>query len=168
MQVCLLYTQTFFFYVFKSGAALREMTQDRNTRRLRCFQLQTLVVPLCFKLNKAACCQCYLSMHTGHTLQWHRHEIGLRNLVRDKNHHGTSYRCISLLTACGKLMKITGPVTIKTSGTRFGAWMTDPLASTRNNRVSFGGRGACVCVCVCCENNTTAGDNTDCIITAEW
>lgn len=34
-------------------------------------------------------------------------------------------------------MKITGPVTIKTSGTRFGAWMTDPLASTRNNRVSY-------------------------------
>lgn len=34
-------------------------------------------------------------------------------------------------------MKITGPVTIKTSGTRFGAWMTDPLATTRNNRVSF-------------------------------
>lgn len=33
-------------------------------------------------------------------------------------------------------MKITGPVTIKTSGTRFGAWMTDPLATTRNNRVS--------------------------------
>lgn len=33
-------------------------------------------------------------------------------------------------------MKITGPVTIKTSGTRFGAWMTDPLASSRNNRVS--------------------------------
>lgn len=39
-------------------------------------------------------------------------------------------------TACGKLMKITGPVTIKTSGTRFGAWMTDPVASPRNNRVS--------------------------------
>lgn len=33
-------------------------------------------------------------------------------------------------------MKITGPVTIKTSGTRFGAWMTDPMASPRNNRVS--------------------------------
>lgn len=43
-----------------------------------------------------------------------------------------------LLTACGKLMKITGPTTIKTSGTRFGAWMTDPLASSRNNRVSSG------------------------------
>lgn len=38
-------------------------------------------------------------------------------------------------------MKITGPVTIKTSGTRFGAWMTDPLASSRNNRVSDGGTG---------------------------
>lgn len=27
-------------------------------------------------------------------------------------------------------------MTIKTSGTRFGAWMTDPLASSKNNRVS--------------------------------
>ncbi|KAG7216741.1 hypothetical protein INR49_021124, partial [Caranx melampygus] len=44
--------------------------------------------------------------------------------------------CMGKLT-CGKLMKITGPVTIKTSGTRFGAWMTDPLASTRNNRVWY-------------------------------
>ncbi|XP_016395766.1 noelin-3-like [Sinocyclocheilus rhinocerous] len=44
--------------------------------------------------------------------------------------------CMSKLT-CGKLMKITGPVTIKTSGTRFGAWMTDPLASPRNNRVWY-------------------------------
>ncbi|XP_065114556.1 noelin-3a [Paramisgurnus dabryanus] len=44
--------------------------------------------------------------------------------------------CMSKLT-CGKLMKITGPVTIKTSGTRFGAWMTDPLASSRNNRVWY-------------------------------
>lgn len=35
-------------------------------------------------------------------------------------------------------MKITGPVTIKTSGTRFGAWMTDPSTSIRNNRVSNG------------------------------
>lgn len=35
-------------------------------------------------------------------------------------------------------MKITGPATIKTSGTRFGAWMTDPSALTRNNRVSSG------------------------------
>lgn len=39
-------------------------------------------------------------------------------------------------------MKITGPATIKTSGTRFGAWMTDPSALTRNNRVSDGGGGA--------------------------
>ncbi|KAJ0058894.1 hypothetical protein NL108_001134, partial [Boleophthalmus pectinirostris] len=41
--------------------------------------------------------------------------------------------CMSKLT-CGKLMKITGPLTVKTSGTRFGAWMTDPLASPKNNR----------------------------------
>ncbi|CAB1326819.1 unnamed protein product, partial [Coregonus sp. 'balchen'] len=38
---------------------------------------------------------------------------------------------------CGKLMKITGPVTVKTSGTRFGAWMTDPQASPTNNRVWY-------------------------------
>ncbi|KAM9552917.1 noelin-3a isoform 2-T2 [Salvelinus alpinus] len=44
--------------------------------------------------------------------------------------------CMGKLT-CGKLMKITGPVTIKTSGTRFGAWMTDPQASQRNNRVWY-------------------------------
>ncbi|KAG7336419.1 hypothetical protein KOW79_001112 [Hemibagrus wyckioides] len=44
--------------------------------------------------------------------------------------------CMSKLT-CGKLMKITGPVTIKTSGTRFGAWMTDPMTSPRNNRVWY-------------------------------
>lgn len=77
-------------------------------------------------------------MHRRHTLWWRRHEIDLRNLVRDRNYLSTSYRCISLLTACGKLMKITGPVTIKTSGTRFGAWMTDPLSSSRNSRVSYG------------------------------
>lgn len=54
----------------------------------------------------------------------------------------TLIAAIALFTACGKLMKITGPVTIKTSGTRFGAWMTDPLASTRNNRVSDGAQCA--------------------------
>uniref|UniRef100_A0A8C5SKK1 Olfactomedin-like domain-containing protein n=1 Tax=Laticauda laticaudata TaxID=8630 RepID=A0A8C5SKK1_LATLA len=42
-----------------------------------------------------------------------------------------------LFSACGKLMKITGPITVKTSGTRFGAWMTDPLASEKNNRVWY-------------------------------
>ncbi|XP_005729137.1 noelin-3-like isoform X2 [Pundamilia nyererei] len=41
------------------------------------------------------------------------------------------------LSACGKLMKITGPLTVKTSGTRFGAWMTDPQASPKNNRVWY-------------------------------
>uniref|UniRef100_A0A4W5M5W5 Olfactomedin 3 n=1 Tax=Hucho hucho TaxID=62062 RepID=A0A4W5M5W5_9TELE len=46
------------------------------------------------------------------------------------------HNCMSKLT-CGKLMKITGPVTVKTSGTRFGAWMTDPQASPRNNRVWY-------------------------------
>ncbi|XP_061775704.1 noelin-3-like isoform X1 [Nerophis ophidion] len=41
--------------------------------------------------------------------------------------------CMSKLT-CGKLMKITGPLTVKTSGTRFGAWMTDPQASFKNRK----------------------------------
>jgi len=54
-------------------------------------------------------------------------------MLKMKNIH------LDFFTACGKLMKITGPETIKTSGTRFGAWMTDPLASPRNNRVSSGG-----------------------------
>ncbi|KAM3604688.1 uncharacterized protein V6R79_014882 [Siganus canaliculatus] len=44
--------------------------------------------------------------------------------------------CMNKLT-CGKLMKITGPLTVKTSGTRFGAWMTDPQASPKNNRVWY-------------------------------
>ncbi|XP_061661614.1 noelin-3a [Syngnathoides biaculeatus] len=44
--------------------------------------------------------------------------------------------CMGKLT-CGKLMKINGPVTIKTSGTRFGAWMTDSLTTTRHNRVWY-------------------------------
>ncbi|CAL8346534.1 unnamed protein product [Merluccius merluccius] len=44
--------------------------------------------------------------------------------------------CMSKLT-CGKLMKITGPLTVKTSGARFGAWMTDPQASPQNNRVWY-------------------------------
>ncbi|KAG9343618.1 hypothetical protein JZ751_013788 [Albula glossodonta] len=57
----------------------------------------------------------------------HQRVLSLENRLRS---------CMSKLT-CGKLMKITGPVTIKTSGTRFGAWMTDPQASLRNNRVWY-------------------------------
>lgn len=38
--------------------------------------------------------------------------------------------------ACGKLTGISDPVTIKTSGSRFGSWMTDPLAPEGDNRVS--------------------------------
>ncbi|KPP57950.1 noelin-3-like, partial [Scleropages formosus] len=57
----------------------------------------------------------------------HRRVVGLEGRLRS---------CMSKLT-CGKLMKITGPITIKTSGTRFGAWMTDPQASQRNNRVWY-------------------------------
>lgn len=49
---------------------------------------------------------------------------------------GNTECCVSdVFSACGKLMKITGPLTVKTSGTRFGAWMTDPMASPINNRV---------------------------------
>lgn len=39
--------------------------------------------------------------------------------------------------ACGKLTGISDPVTVKTSGSRFGSWMTDPLAPEGDNRVSY-------------------------------
>ncbi|XP_061881204.1 noelin-like isoform X4 [Entelurus aequoreus] len=39
--------------------------------------------------------------------------------------------------ACGKLTRIAEPVTIKTSGSRFGSWMTDPLAPAGDNRVWY-------------------------------
>lgn len=41
--------------------------------------------------------------------------------------------------ACGKLTGISDPVTVKTSGSRFGSWMTDPLAPEGDNRVSVPG-----------------------------
>ena len=37
--------------------------------------------------------------------------------------------------ACGKLTGISEPITIKTSGSRFGSWMTDPLAPEGDTRV---------------------------------
>uniref|UniRef100_A0A3B5M5M9 Olfactomedin-like domain-containing protein n=2 Tax=Xiphophorus couchianus TaxID=32473 RepID=A0A3B5M5M9_9TELE len=39
--------------------------------------------------------------------------------------------------ACGKLTGISEPITMKTSGSRFGSWMTDPLASVGDNRVWY-------------------------------
>ncbi|NP_001087702.1 olfactomedin 3 L homeolog precursor [Xenopus laevis] len=57
----------------------------------------------------------------------HQRVLGLETRLRD---------CMKKLT-CGKLMKITGPVTVKASGPRFGAWMTDPIASEKNNRVWY-------------------------------
>lgn len=39
------------------------------------------------------------------------------------------------LSACGKLTGISDPITIKTSGSRFGSWMTDPLAPEGENKV---------------------------------
>ncbi|CAJ0942510.1 unnamed protein product [Ranitomeya imitator] len=36
--------------------------------------------------------------------------------------------------ACGKLTGISEPVTVKASGSRFGSWMTDPLAPEGDNR----------------------------------
>uniref|UniRef100_A0A8C3PZ57 Olfactomedin 3 n=1 Tax=Chrysolophus pictus TaxID=9089 RepID=A0A8C3PZ57_CHRPC len=57
----------------------------------------------------------------------HQRVLSLETRLRD---------CMKKLT-CGKLMKITGPITVKISGTRFGAWMTDPLASEKNNRVWY-------------------------------
>ncbi|XP_062241000.1 noelin-like [Platichthys flesus] len=39
--------------------------------------------------------------------------------------------------ACGKLTGVSEPITIKTSGSRFGSWMTDPLAPPGDNRVWY-------------------------------
>ncbi|XP_030598374.1 olfactomedin 1b isoform X3 [Archocentrus centrarchus] len=39
--------------------------------------------------------------------------------------------------ACGKLTGISDPITIKTSGSRFGSWMTDPLAPEGDTRVWY-------------------------------
>ncbi|KAM8886296.1 noelin-like isoform 2-T2 [Spinachia spinachia] len=39
--------------------------------------------------------------------------------------------------ACGKLTGISEPITIKTSGSRFGSWMTDPLAPAGDSRVWY-------------------------------
>ncbi|XP_072366370.1 noelin-3-like isoform X1 [Scyliorhinus torazame] len=44
--------------------------------------------------------------------------------------------CMKKLS-CGKLMKISLPITVKTSGTRFGAWMVDPLATEKDNKVWY-------------------------------
>ena len=44
--------------------------------------------------------------------------------------------CVHSVAACGKLTGISDPVTVKTSGSRFGSWMTDPLAPEGDNRVS--------------------------------
>ncbi|XP_027008701.2 olfactomedin 1b isoform X1 [Tachysurus fulvidraco] len=46
------------------------------------------------------------------------------------------HACMQKL-ACGKLTGISDPVTIKTSGSRFGAWMTDPLAPEGDNKVWY-------------------------------
>lgn len=47
----------------------------------------------------------------------------------------TCYRVL-LLSACGKLTGISDAITIKTSGSRYGSWMTDPLAPDGDTRVS--------------------------------
>ncbi|XP_054609208.1 noelin-3-like isoform X4 [Dunckerocampus dactyliophorus] len=57
----------------------------------------------------------------------HQKVLSLENRLRS---------CMSKLT-CGKLMKITGPLTVKTSGTRFGAWMTDPQAPSKTSKVWY-------------------------------
>ncbi len=43
---------------------------------------------------------------------------------------------ILLLSACGKLTGISDSITVKTSGSRYGSWMTDPLAPDGDTRVS--------------------------------
>lgn len=47
-------------------------------------------------------------------------------------------------SACGKLTGISDPITIKTSGSRFGSWMTDPLAPEGENKVRPQQPHACV------------------------
>lgn len=44
--------------------------------------------------------------------------------------------CVVCPAACGKLTGISDAITIKTSGSRFGSWMTDPLAPEGDTRVS--------------------------------
>ncbi|XP_061674253.1 noelin-like [Syngnathoides biaculeatus] len=46
------------------------------------------------------------------------------------------HACMQRL-ACGKLTRIAEPVTVKTSGSRFGSWMTDPLAPAGDTRVWY-------------------------------
>ncbi|XP_032885006.1 noelin-3 [Amblyraja radiata] len=46
------------------------------------------------------------------------------------------HNCMKKLS-CGKLMKISLPITVKASGTRFGAWMTDPLAAQTEDKVWY-------------------------------
>lgn len=41
------------------------------------------------------------------------------------------------ISVCGKLTGIAEPVTIKTSGSRFGSWMMDAVATSGDNRVSL-------------------------------
>lgn len=50
--------------------------------------------------------------------------------------HLLALTCVHSVPACGKLTGISDPVTVKTSGSRFGSWMTDPLAPEGDNRVS--------------------------------
>ncbi len=44
--------------------------------------------------------------------------------------------CVVHPAACGKLTDISDAITMKTSGSRFGSWMTDPLAPEGDTRVS--------------------------------
>ncbi len=52
----------------------------------------------------------------------------------------TSNKCVCVCVvhpaACGKLTDISDAITMKTSGSRFGSWMTDPLAPEGDTRVS--------------------------------
>ncbi|GAB5575305.1 noelin-3 isoform X1 [Prionailurus iriomotensis] len=86
---------------------LRDCMKKLRSGGLEFFVILCLFAPSMAAVSGPAIC-------TRHTLQ-----------------NSTSFR------SCGKLMKITGPITVKTSGTRFGAWMTDPLASEKNNRVWY-------------------------------
>lgn len=69
------------------------------------------------------------------SLQEHVHDLSdVHERVQDLENRLKA--CMNRL-ACGKLTGISDPVTMKTSGSRFGSWMTDPLAPPGDTRVWY-------------------------------
>ncbi|XP_052355324.1 noelin-3-like isoform X2 [Oncorhynchus keta] len=139
IEVLNLRTQRDFQYVMKMEnqmkglqTTLRQIEDDRKTIITRNFQYKTdaqLISSFKEEIRNLSMVLTAIQEEMG---AYDYDELYQRVLRLDSRLHN----CMGKLT-CGKLMKITGPVTIKTSGTRFGAWMTDPQASQRNNRVWY-------------------------------